>query len=66
MDKFKGKEALLLEKMTQRYDQGSDTLSISLQKRNEVALDSRESRESQEEGTFWHWTLSHAPFMSMH
>jgi chromosome segregation ATPase len=39
MDKFKGKEALLLEKMTQRYEQGSDTLSISVQKRNEVALE---------------------------
>jgi kinesin family protein C2/C3 len=54
MDKFKGKEALLLEKMTQRYEQGSDTLSTSVQKRNEVALERhrlrmekiRENRES--------------------
>lgn len=39
MDKFEGKEALLLEKMTQRYEQGSDTLSVSVQKRNDVALE---------------------------
>jgi kinesin family protein C2/C3 len=40
MDKFKGKEALLLEKMTQRYEQGSDLpLSAPVQKRNEVALE---------------------------
>jgi hypothetical protein len=39
MDKFKGKEALLLEKMTQRYEQGSDTLSAAVQNRNDVALE---------------------------
>jgi kinesin family protein C2/C3 len=39
MDKFKGKEALLLEKMTQRYEQGSDTLSVAVQNRNDVALE---------------------------
>jgi hypothetical protein len=35
MEKFKGKENLLLEKMTQRYEGG---VSSSLQKRSEIAL----------------------------
>jgi hypothetical protein len=35
MEKFKGKESLLLEKMTQRYEGG---VSSSLQKRSEIAL----------------------------
>lgn len=40
MDKFKGKEALLLDKMTQRYEaDAQSTLSDSVQKRNEMALE---------------------------
>jgi hypothetical protein len=39
MDKFKGKEALLLEKMTQRYQAGAALPATSVQKRNEMALE---------------------------
>lgn len=38
MEKFKGKEALLLEKMTQRYESGSARSTSSFQTRNELAL----------------------------
>lgn len=38
MEKFKGKESLLLEKMTQRYEGGGGGVSQSLQKRSEIAL----------------------------
>jgi len=42
MEKFKGKEALLLEKMTQRYEGGSP--AASFQKRNEIALQRHNER----------------------
>jgi hypothetical protein len=38
MEKFKGKEALLLEKMTQRYESESARSTSSFQSRNELAL----------------------------
>jgi hypothetical protein len=45
MDKFKGKEALLLEKMTQRYEQSSPASpSSSIQQRNQVALERHRER----------------------
>lgn len=40
MEKFKGKEALLLDKMTQRYEGGAS----SAQKRNELALQRHQER----------------------
>lgn len=46
MEKFKGKESLLLEKMTQRYE-GAESLttpSVSVQKRNEIALKQHQER----------------------
>lgn len=39
MQKFKGKEALLLEKMTQRYEAEASSPSSSVHKRNEMALE---------------------------
>jgi kinesin family protein C2/C3 len=42
MDKFEGKEALLLEKMTQRYE--GPAASASIQKRNEMALQRHHDR----------------------
>mmetsp|Transcript_22817 Transcript_22817/g.43397 ORF Transcript_22817/g.43397 Transcript_22817/m.43397 type:complete len:1375 (+) Transcript_22817:150-4274(+) len=45
MDKFKGKEALLLEKMTQRYEgAAAPSPSVSAQKRNEMAMKRHEER----------------------
>lgn len=49
MDKFKGKEAMLLEKLTQRYEGSSSsvagsTSSVSFQKRNEMALQRHQER----------------------
>ena len=43
MEKFKGKETLLLEKMTQRYEAGS-TSSASYQSRNAMALQRHQER----------------------
>jgi hypothetical protein len=43
MEKFKGKEALLLEKMTQRYE-GTYGYSQSFTKRNEIALQRHQER----------------------
>lgn len=42
MEKFKGKEALLLDKMTQRYEGSAPTQSI--QQRNQVALERHRER----------------------
>lgn len=42
MEKFRGKEALLLEKMTQRYE--GSTFSSAFQKRNELALQRHHER----------------------
>ena len=42
MEKFKGKEALLLEKMSQRY--GGSSPAVSFQKRNEIALQRHQER----------------------
>jgi myosin heavy subunit len=55
MEKFKGKEALLLEKMTQRYEGGSSSagsggqvpFSANFQKRNELALQRHHERMQQ-------------------
>jgi DNA repair exonuclease SbcCD ATPase subunit len=45
MEKFKGKEALLLDKMTQRYEGGAGaTPAVSVQKRNEQALARHQER----------------------
>ena len=45
MDKFKGKEVLLLEKMTQRYEgAAAPSPSVSAQKRNEMAMKRHEER----------------------
>ncbi|KAL7576298.1 hypothetical protein ACA910_018121 [Epithemia clementina (nom. ined.)] len=46
MDKFKGKESLLLEKMTQRYEGVSSSASpaVSVQKRNEMAMERHQER----------------------
>ena len=45
MDKFKGKEALLLEKMTQRYEgAAAPSPSVSAQQRNEMAMKRHEER----------------------
>lgn len=53
MEKFKGKENLLLEKMTQRYEGG---VSSSLQKRSEIALarhkERMQKRKEQQEITY--------------
>jgi DNA repair exonuclease SbcCD ATPase subunit len=38
MEKFTGKEALLLEKMTQRYEQTTASPVVSIQQRNQLAL----------------------------
>jgi myosin heavy subunit len=43
MEKFSGKEALLLEKMTQRYEGGSTTQD-SFQKRNELSVQRHQDR----------------------
>jgi len=43
MEKFKGKEALLLEKMTQRYE-GDAPSGDSIQKRNELAMERHKER----------------------
>jgi len=44
MEKFKGKETLLLEKMTQRYESGAPSPSASAQQRNEIALERHKER----------------------
>ena len=45
MEKFKGKEALLLEKMTQRYEGGTGASpSVSVSKRNQMALERHQER----------------------
>ena len=45
MEKFKGKEVLLLEKMTQRYEGGAaPSPSVEAQKRNEMAIKRHEER----------------------
>lgn len=44
MEKFRGKEALLLEKMTQRYESGSVSTSSSFQSRNSLALQRHQER----------------------
>jgi kinesin family member C2/C3 len=45
MEKFKGKEALLLDKMTQRYEGGAGAApAVSVQKRNEMALERHQER----------------------
>jgi chromosome segregation ATPase len=44
MDKFKGKECLLLDKMRQRYEVGSVPSSSSIQARNEMAMQRHQER----------------------
>ena len=46
MEKFKGKESLLLEKMTQRYEGASASAAapVSVQKRNEMAMERHQER----------------------
>ena len=44
MEKFKGKEALLLEKMTQRYEADSASVSNSAQQRSQIALERHQER----------------------
>ena len=44
MEKFKGKEALLLDKMTQRYEGDSTSAPTSVQQRNVMALEPHQER----------------------
>lgn len=44
MEKFSGKEALLLEKMTQRYEAGSQSQTTTLASRNAMALQRHQER----------------------
>jgi kinesin family member C2/C3 len=44
MEKFKGKEALLLEKMTQRYEAGATSQTSTLASRNALALQRHQER----------------------
>jgi chromosome segregation ATPase len=44
MDKFKGKEGLLLDKMRQRYEVGSVPSTTSIQARNEMAMQRHQER----------------------
>ena len=44
MEKFKGKEALLLDKMTQRYEGDSTSAPTSVQQRNVMALERHQER----------------------
>lgn len=44
MEKFKGKESLLLEKMTQRYESGSVSSTSTFQSRNSLALQRHQER----------------------